>query len=233
MSTPTSIDEALALSNRHFMYTLLGRLFGDDPTAGLVDLLHDEHVAEQGAFASSLGDDVAEAVAAFQEEVPPATPEGCEQLQAAYTRLFVDPSSLPAPPWESVYVNSEPLLFQKSTLEVRRAYREAGYLPAAYPHVADDHLAIELNFMAALAGSSVALLEGDDAGSGSADAEALLRTQAAFLDEHLLRWTEAFAERLAERESGGLYPAAARLTAAFCASDRRTLEELLARLKDA
>ncbi|WP_281654986.1 molecular chaperone [Eggerthella sinensis] len=246
MSTAETFDPAFSLPHRHFMYTLLGRLFGDDPTVGLMGLLRDENVAQQLAYAASLDEALAEAVSAFGDALPnTSSPEAaCDQLAGTYTRLFVGPAALPAPPWESVYVNPDPLLFQKSTLAVRRAYREAGYLPVSYPHVADDHLAIELNFMAALAGSVVALNEtcderaerdaqGDAAASDEAaapaasDGEALLRAQAAFLDEHLLRWVDAFATRLSEHEAAGVYPAAARMAAAFCAVDRRTIDRLL------
>ena len=98
--------------------------------------------------------------------------------------------------------------------------------------------------MAASEGSVVALSEtrdecaerdaqGDAAASDEAaapaasDGEALLRAQAAFLDEHLLRWVDAFATRLSEHEAAGVYPAAARMAAAFCAVDRRTIDRLL------
>ncbi|WP_369310335.1 Tat proofreading chaperone DmsD [Providencia rettgeri] len=42
-----------------------------------------------------------------------------ESLKAAYERLFIGPNALPAPPWGSVYLDKENVLFGISTLELR------------------------------------------------------------------------------------------------------------------
>ncbi|MCB8816455.1 molecular chaperone TorD family protein [Desulfosporosinus shakirovi] len=66
-----------------------------------------------------------------------------------YTRLFIGPTKLPVPPWESVYVSKERLLFQESSLKVRQrqCYLNYNFLPAKYRSEADDHIALELDFM--------------------------------------------------------------------------------------
>ena len=149
------------------------------------------------------------------------------KLQTEYTRLFVGPASLPAPPWESVYLCGENLIFQESTLAVRAAYRAAGYQAAGYPHEADDHLATELDFMASLAErASAAYEEGDEE-----SVQVLLASQLRFLEEHLCVWTGPFATRLEERagaETSAFYLGFARLCAAVCAADKALLASLLA-----
>lgn len=42
-----------------------------------------------------------------------------ESLKEAYERLFIGPKALPAPPWGSVYLDKENVLFGISTLELR------------------------------------------------------------------------------------------------------------------
>ncbi|NHX33579.1 Tat proofreading chaperone DmsD, partial [Escherichia coli] len=42
-----------------------------------------------------------------------------ETLQEAYQRLFIGPYALPAPPWGSVYLDKENVVFGISTLELR------------------------------------------------------------------------------------------------------------------
>ncbi|MEQ4674337.1 Tat proofreading chaperone DmsD [Providencia vermicola] len=42
-----------------------------------------------------------------------------ETLKEAYERLFIGPNALPAPPWGSVYLDKENVLFGISTLELR------------------------------------------------------------------------------------------------------------------
>lgn len=55
-----------------------------------------------------------------------------EARQLMYNLLkhvfYVEPGSLPAPPWESAYLSEDRLLFQESTLEVRKAYLKYNYM---------------------------------------------------------------------------------------------------------
>lgn len=49
-----------------------------------------------------------------------------ETLAQAYQRLFVGPYALPAPPWGSVYLDHENVLFGNSTLDLREWMLENG-----------------------------------------------------------------------------------------------------------
>ena len=115
-----------------------------------------------------------------------------EAAKDEYTRLFIGPVSLVAPPWESVYGQQDALLFQESTLEVRNTYRRFGLIPEGYPHVADDSLALELHFMTLLAQRSLdAFYAGEDA-----DLSESLTGASDFLRKHLLVWVPKFTERM-------------------------------------
>lgn len=49
-----------------------------------------------------------------------------ETLAQAYQRLFIGPYALPAPPWGSVYLDHENVLFGDSTLDLREWMLENG-----------------------------------------------------------------------------------------------------------
>lgn len=207
----------LVLGNRRFLYALVHRAFASEPDAALLAVVLDEHARDE---CSLLDDADGAGLSLWRALADEAACDEDGRLRSEYTRLFLGPEKLPAPPWESVYVNGEPLLFQESTLAVRDAYRRAGYLAAGYPREADDHVAIELDFMATLASKSCE--------AAVLDREALA-VQLAFLEEHLLVWMDSFAERLCACDTvSGFYPSFARLAALVCRRDAEVLKELLA-----
>lgn len=138
-----------------------------------------------------------------------ADPHGCQAraLDEEYTRLFVGPGSLPAPPWESVYRTEERLLFDWPTLEVRQAYQQVG-LAVSRPGEPDDHIGLELLFMALLCERAAA---GD---------EAAAEAQRRFLQEHLLQWAPVFASDLARHARTDLYRGLAHATIGILAMDQ-------------
>lgn len=214
--------QALLLSNRRYLYALVSRAFAHEPDEGLLAEMRGPHVE---AECTLLDDDLhegAEAVAATRRF---AGANMGQRLSSEYTKLFIGPGSLPASPWESVYVTGEPLLFQESTLAVRNAYRRAGYVALGYPREADDHVAIELDFMATLASDTCEA----HASADGARIRELLSMQLAFLNEHLLVWLESFAERLHTCDTvSGFYPSIAHLAVLVCRRDAGVLQELLA-----
>lgn len=206
----------LVLGNRRFLYALVQRVFASEPDEVLLAVVRDEHTQDECAL---LDDEDGEGRRLWRV-LADASVNGADRLRSEYTRLFLGPDKLPAPPWESVYVNGEPLLFQQSTLAVRDAYRQSGYAAVGYPREADDHVAIEFDFMASLA-------------SKACEAETLEREtlvkQLAFLEDHLLVWIDSFAERLGACDTvSEFYPSFARLAALVCRRDADVLQELLA-----
>ena len=145
--------------------------------------------------------------------------ENIEGARVLYTRLLIGPVTPTATPWESTYRSHSKALFRQETLDVRNAYRAQGLLPQAYPKVADDHIAIELGFLAALAER---MAEGLQTGDAQAVAEAREASRA-FVDEHLSRWAAAYADDLAVEAPGSAYAAAARLMAELAKRDAALL----------
>ena len=212
----------LLLVNRNFLYQLLYKAFAREPDRAFLDLLTAEHTGESFAL---LGGEELEKTPAFLAHLRKEAENADfpDRLKEEYTRLFVGPMEMEAPPWESIYVGEEGRLFQESTLKVRDCYRRFGLLPEEYRRVADDSLALELGFMAELAQRSASAF-------AAADEAALRKTlQGAldFLNEHLLLWVPQLLERMGRTETDLLYPRLTRILNSFLEKDRETINDLL------
>lgn len=65
-------------------------------------------------------------------------------LEYLFNRLFVGPMNVPAPPYASIYLEQEPQLMGKSTLEIRQLFHSIGLESENENHVPDDHIAYEI-----------------------------------------------------------------------------------------
>lgn len=113
-------------------------------------------------------------------------------LQRDFARLFVGPDRLLAPPWESVYLSHEHLLFEEQTMAVRRFYGRFNLRAPRLNSEPDDHIGLEFAFMAHLSALGLTAVNQHDT---DALAEAL-QAQRDFLDEHLLRWAPEFCQKV-------------------------------------
>jgi TorA maturation chaperone TorD len=138
-----------------------------------------------------------------------------EDLTRNYNLLFVGPGELAAAPWESVYTSPRRLLFQRSTLEVRKAYNSEGFVFSSYPKEPDDHLAAELSFIYQLSLRFNAAAKARDV----QECQRLTTVQHAFETQHLLNWITEFdtAIQMAHKANkiGGYFSALSTLLMAF------------------
>lgn len=217
---------AVALANRCFLYRYLWRAFSFEADEVFLATAADDRTCKECEL--MLGDDSSGMKSQAEiAAIARTAPDCAQRFRGEYTKLFVGPGKLPAPPWESVYVCGEDLLFQQSTLAVRQAFRAAGYRASGYPHEADDHLAIELHFMATLAEDAKRACEKHD----DERLRLALSRQLVFLSEHLNAWLPAFVQRLREQAPsslGAFYPEFAALAAEVCKADSSALGELMA-----
>lgn len=211
-------DIAATLAARRYLYALFQGLFGTEPNSDQAAACTPSLAAEAlDIFGVS-----SEGSAVFLTALEVLSDEP-ERFIGVYNRLFVGPAALPAPPWESVYAARSDVLFGRGTLEVRRMYRSFGFLPEGYPSVADDHVALELGFMAQLGEKALA------AWSEMRDAETarILMASADFLQAHLGWWIALWADRLSSGEECMLYDAAAHCAARFVQRDEVCVQEVL------
>ena len=76
-----------------------------------------------------------------------------ESLSEAFQRLFVGPYALPSPPWGSVWLDRENVLFGESTLALRQWMRDNGIHVEAAQNEPEDHFGSLLLMAAWLAES--------------------------------------------------------------------------------
>ncbi len=151
-------------------------------------------------------------------------PWDLSDLQADYNQLFLVPP-YGALPYESPWLDPEHLMFQEPTLKVRKMYRQFGVQVSEENRFPDDHIGLELGFMAYLSENSLTQI--------STQAEDSLRTpqewlaaQVRFLEEHLLLWIPDFTKRQIESASTAFYRGLAYLLNGFIIQDFGLLNEL-------
>ena len=145
-----------------------------------------------------------------------------DKLQWDFTKLFLGPMALLAPPWESTYFSEDRLVFQESTLDVRRAYLKYNFICKGYPNEADDHIAYELDFMQRLSALTYEAINNEQ----WEEAKALINDQSAFLDEHLLKWIGLFSQNIIEHAETPFYKGVAYVLQGFIEKDQLTLLEI-------
>ncbi|MBA2882034.1 TorA maturation chaperone TorD [Desulfosalsimonas propionicica] len=112
------------------------------------------------------------------------------QVEYAFTRLFVGPKSLEAPPFASVYLETEPLVMGPTTMMVRSVYEMMGLVSPWKNALPEDHVSLELD--AAL------VMENAAQQGGSAELDELRQF---FVCRHMAAWIPAFVKRVSQAES--------------------------------
>lgn len=203
-TNPALDDVCQELAGQALVFGLLSRALYSSPDRAWMEALVRERVFEDVPFAGAQTDVVrglallAAWTAANQAGL---TQEGFDAVQSDYTRLFVGPGKVGAPPWESVYFHDEEMLFQEETIQVREWYARFGLQIERLHSEPDDHLGLELAFLAHLAGQAVSACE-------QGEAEKLGRLTSAeqeFAAEHPLKWISAWCDRVATHARTDFY----------------------------
>lgn len=180
-------------------------LLGDLARAGFPDHIGLRLFGDEGMRALALMS------VALAELSAPLSEAVRDELAADYAAIYLT-YAYHASPCESVWLDQENLAMQAPMFQVREFYKLFNLVAANWRTRPDDHLVLELQFLAALFRDSHPLA---------------LPEAARFLDTHLLRWLPLFGKRVAARCATPFYAGAARLTAAYCDELRDLLAELL------
>lgn len=147
------------------------------------------------------------------------------ELGVDYARTFIGhgfDSFSAAYPFESVHTSEKRLMMQDARDEVRAIYLSEGIQKTEDWAEGEDHIALELEFMATLCRRCAqALGEGD-----AQRALELLRTQQNFLDDHLASWVPLMTEQMRSYSQTDFYQALSYLTEGLLESDGEFLGEL-------
>ncbi|MGI1659635.1 MAG: TorD/DmsD family molecular chaperone [Desulfitobacterium sp.] len=213
------------LKTRAFLYDFLRRTFLQEPTLEFLASIKDSRLFENFPFEEDQ-EEIASGVKqilAFTKEKDVTSPEVFNSLHWDYTRMFIGPDRLPAPLWESAYMNDDRLVFQEQTLVVRRVYLKYQFLPERFKQEPDDHLGLELDFMYRLCELTLESLQQED----YTKLKEVLVDQKAFLQDHLLKWVPELAKNIIKSTNLAFYEGIAKVLNGYLALDLEALEELL------
>jgi putative dimethyl sulfoxide reductase chaperone len=148
-----------------------------------------------------------------------------EELSRCYASLFLGVGPATVSPCESSYRGESPLLFQSAHFEVQQAYREIGLAKNQSFREPEDHIAVELSYMARLSELMQEATEGESERSGH-----YLKMQRDFLENHLMQWVPVFTRDLLDATRSPFYRAMAHLLKGYIHIDtgliRSMMEEL-------
>lgn len=226
MKENRSINEIQPLlETRRALFSLLRQTFITEPTPEYLQTIIKEIDFNDFPFSDMQEEirDGAKLVAEFCAEHDLERADTHDALHWEFTRMFIGPDKLPAPPWESAYLHKDKLLFQEHTLKVRQAYLKYQLLPANYLKEADDHLGLELDFMYQLTTFALEALEDQK----FAELREILLDQKDFLENHLLKWVSEFSSNISESANHSFYPGMGKILVGYLQLDLEAIDELL------
>jgi TorA maturation chaperone TorD len=147
------------------------------------------------------------------------------KLAADYARLFLSLNKAPPHPSESVY--REGTIMQYSRDEVLKTYWSFGVSSKKEFTEPEDHIAIELSFMAFLCEKAALALKGKDVEK----AGKYLEAQGDFLEKHLGKWMPKLVEDILANGRTPFYKSMAVITREYLVMDKGAIGDLLKELK--
>lgn len=206
-----NLDWTATLTGEMLLLGLLAKTLYSDPDETWMQSLIDENVFSE----VPLGNDEAETKKGLEllnrwthDQNGRINDASLIQLKADHISLFIGPGKMYAPVWESVYFSEEHLVFQERTLAVRKWYRRFGLESEKGNQEPDDHLGLELGFVARLAALGLRAIEEQE----PTRFDQLLTAQRMFLSEHLLQWVPAWAKLVNEHAQTDFYRGVGHLT---------------------
>lgn len=143
--------------------------------------------------------------------------ESTEEIRADHARLYGTLAVAQVAPYESVHRGQDGLVFDEHTLEVREAYRSLALQAPRLNREPDDHIGLELEFVAQSCLRAIGALE-----QGSQhDAERYVRLGADFMRDHLLEWAPQMLEAVLVEARTDFMRALAYLSLGALTSHRR------------
>jgi len=146
--------------------------------------------------------------------------EAYRDLSYEFADIFLNAGENPVFPYESVYVSRDPVVMGEPIFSVRQAYRKGGVHKSPEYRDLDDHIAVELEFVASL------ILQGEQHPDQASD---LQKQQVDFLRDHLMGWVIEFCAVLSNSAVSPFYQGLAELTMSFLFNERMLAFDLEAR----
>ena len=217
------------LEARAATYGLLARLVGGEVDEELLAALRGTQWAEDGQDACGQGEALMAGFFRSRKDTP--AEDVLTELAVDFTRLFVvraRSAKKAAYPFESVYTSKDAQIMGAARDEVRRLYSAQGLErdDTWGGNVAEDHIALELEFMQRLCLRAKYDLEADnfDGARGAIEAQGTFRAR------HLANWVGRFAHVMSECAQTDFYRGVALYLDGWVAQDGALIGEALATL---
>lgn len=210
-SSRTMVDWRTTLTGQTLLFGVLAKALYQYPEKEWLDTLIAEDVFAETPFAETQPEVIAGL--SLLQQWSQANRDGISQeafdaLRIDHTRLFLGPGKVLAAPWESVHFTEERLVFQQQTLQVRGWYSRFGLEVVKLHQEPDDHIGLELEFLAHLAKLGLQAIETGN----SKRFDELLDAQRKFLTEHLLKWSPIWYGLVMQHARTDFYRGVAHLT---------------------
>ena len=145
-----------------------------------------------------------------------------QRLAVEYATLFLSVGLKPVHTSESVYLGKDHLLYEEPYFDAVRIYQIYGFKKRSSFREPEDHISIELEFMAHLCDLAALSIE-----QGKEDyAVGYLKNQKEFLESHLAKWTPELYNKLKWATKNDFYLALGSLLDGFVSTERSFVPHL-------
>jgi TorA maturation chaperone TorD len=205
-----TIDWETTLTGEVLLLSLLSKILYSEPELEMLENISREDVFSDSPFAAE-DTDVINGLGYLQKWSNEFQADDNEEIRTEiksdYVRIMVGADDFNTPPWESVFFNENRMIFQEETLKVRSWYKRFGLASEKLYNEPDDHIALEISFIAHLASLSLEALKKDDEDTF----EKTMIAQHDFLKEHLLQWGPTWCDLVYQNAQTDFYKGTALL----------------------
>ena len=210
------------MANRENMYQLLGRIYKLEVDQTLLEhMLHMQFSNECSCSATELE----EGYRMFEAYLRQPKLDVLTELAVDYASVFLGAGiaeGTVAYPYESVYTSTERLIMQDARDKVLAIYREKGLDKNESLDIPEDHIGLELEFMAYLCHEAKEALVLKDWDTASAS----LMLQKSFLEQHLRNWVPEFCSDIQKCSQIDFYKAVGKMTNGYLLLDTQIIHYL-------
>jgi len=210
--------------SREQMYQFLGRLYRVEVDRDLLN-----HMQGMSFPAESSDAELGKGYRMLEGYLQKPWEDPITDLAVDFAKIFLGAGMIntyAAYPYESVYTSPKRLVMQDARDQVLTLYRGKGLDISNAMDCPEDHISLELGFMAHLCLEIQKALNVQDLSA----VFVLLKEQLNFLLRHLLNWVPAFCADIEKYAETAFYKAVAQITGGYLRLERILLEDLVAEI---
>ncbi len=221
------LDLKNILVTRQWLYDFLGKSYYMEPSLEALKEIDNNIFVELTKNEEGKEETGAKILAEFFENIDELKEEDIKKIKREYNKLFIGPGSLEAPPWESVYLSRERIIFDEHTLAVREFYRKWNVNNKKINKEPDDHIGYELEFMSILTSKSLKALEENNI----EEFKETIKGQSEFLEKHTLLWIDKLVSNIVEASEEDYFKGLALFTLEYVNMDKELLDDIINNFK--